>query len=76
MGHVYVTEIPGGDGLAWQCPYCSLSYPMQDELGHPREGPAKCKRCGSPMDLDSSLEFANERARQVASLPSRQKVKV
>ena len=62
MGQVYVTEIPGGDAQAWQCPNCSRAYPMRDETDRGMECPAKCGRCGAPMDLEKALIFANEQA--------------
>ena len=76
MGQVYVTEIPGGDAQAWQCPNCSLAYPMKDDADHTLECPAKCKRCGAPMDIDQALVFANAEAQRVAGTITRPKVRV
>ena len=78
MAEVYVIEIPGsgGDAQAWQCPNCSRAYPMRDEAGRGMECPAKCGRCGAPMDLEKALVFANEQAAVMAGSIKRPTVKV
>ena len=76
MGQVYVTEIPGGDAQAWQCPNCSRAYPMRSEEDRALECPAKCSRCSAPMDLERALIFADEQAAVMAGPIKRPTVRV
>lgn len=76
MAQVYVTEIPGGDAQAWQCPNCSRAYPMRDEQARETQCPAKCSRCGGPMDIEKALEFANAEAMKTEGSVKRPMVRV
>jgi len=67
MATVYVGEAPGGTMEIWECPYCSKSYPMVNvENGETLECPDTCRRCGSPMDVEKSIVFANAMAEKAA----------
>lgn len=77
MAEVYVVEVPGGERQAWQCPYCSRMYPMQDDEARTLECPSACRRCGSPMDVDKSQAFQDaQAAKQDRTVNRRQTVKV
>ena len=69
MAEVYITEIPGGERQAWQCPYCSRMYVTRDEEGRELECPANCRRCGSPMDVGKAQAFQDMKAAESASKP-------
>ena len=64
--------------LHGRCPYCSQAYPVEDFKGiEIRNGvetriteaidlPAKCKRCGCPMDLTKAGDFEDAQAEKAA----------
>lgn len=79
MAEVYLVEMPGGAGESYQCPYCSQAFPRKDTEGREVTCPATCRRCGSPMDIDKSLEYAHRKAVEAATPTpgrNRQRVKV
>jgi len=67
MGEVHTSEIPGGMGDAYECPYCSRGYPRRDLEDHEVHCPPTCRRCGSPMDIEASLAFAERKAHEARS---------
>lgn len=60
---IVVVESPGGMGDAYQCPTCSRMYPAEEG----GDVPQRCRRCGSPMDLERGVEFARKLASEAAS---------
>ena len=77
MAEVLIVTVPGGDRQAWQCPYCSRTYPTMDEEGRAMECPSICRRCNSPMDIAKAQAFQDAEALKAdAPIRKRDTVKV
>ena len=50
------------------CPTCSKMYPVEDIDGNAVEMPAKCQRCGGPMDWEKAKAFGQRRAEEEAGM--------
>lgn len=77
MAQIVMTEAPGGFGDAYQCPFCGRMTLAKEtgEDGMPTsvdvDAPSKCKRCGSPMDIDAAHKYEEDMAAAAAKTPER-----